>query len=204
MNKSGLINESSWSLFFQRSLYSIESFLGTFLDSLSSVNGRFNLRRIQRKDNDTIKELIQKILIQRGGVGTDSLFYDPELIDICDSYYQSDSYFAVLTYRKEVVGGVGLKPAEGEMDPPSDICELKKLYLHKDFRNKGQGKYMFDFAMKKAKKLGYKSIKVVTERRNENFLEFLLRENFELRECNLSSEDETKLVFYKKLKDQLG
>ena len=143
--------------------------------------------------------MIQKILIQRGGIGVDSLFYDPELLDICDSYYQADSYFGVLTYRKEVVGGVGIKPAQDELDPPSDICELKKLYLHKAYRNKGQGKYMFEFAMKKAKDLGFKTIKVETERRNENFLEFLLREEFELRECNISSADTTKLVFYKQL-----
>gem|GEM_PF-4129834 len=199
MNKSMLINERSWSILFQKSVQLAELLLGDLSDQFSNLSKRFNLRKIQKKDNMAIKELIQKILIQRGGVGVDSLFYDPELIDICDSYYQQDSYFAVLTYRKEVVGGVGLKPAYDEVEPPSDICELKKLYLHKDYRNKGQGKYMFDFALKKAKSLGYKSIKVETERRNENFLEFLLREQFELRECSVSSEENTKLVFYKRL-----
>ncbi len=194
-----LINERSWSILFQKSVQLAELLLGDLSDQFSNLSKRFNLRKIQKKDNMAIKELIQKILIQRGGVGVDSLFYDPELIDICDSYYQQDSYFAVLTYRKEVVGGVGLKPAYDEVEPPSDICELKKLYLHKDYRNKGQGKYMFDFALKKAKSLGYKSIKVETERRNENFLEFLLREQFELRECSVSSEENTKLVFYKRL-----
>ena len=182
-----------------QALVKSEEFSGELLDLVSSWQGRFNIRKAQKRDNKSIKELIQRILIQQGGVGVDSLYYDDELVDIHDHYSKEGRIFLVLTYSRQVVGAIGLAPYEGGCFGDTPSCEIKKLYLRKDFRKMGRGKVLLDKAMKQAKKFGYKYVITKTERRNESFMEFLLRENFDLKECSFSTEDEPRLSFYREL-----
>ena len=38
------------------------------------VTGSVSLRKIQRKDNDEVRALIQRVLIRKGGVGADIIY----------------------------------------------------------------------------------------------------------------------------------
>ncbi len=158
---------------------SIETFLEKVFQMIPTYKGSYKLRKVIPKDNSYVKDLIQKIHLERGGVGIESLHYDHELTSIADYYELPGHRFNVLSFNKEIVGTVGIGPSSHRSFDPKITCEVKKLYLHKDFRNKGQGKFMFNSALKQAEKMGYQQCIVKVEKREEPFLYFLLKEGFE-------------------------
>ena len=44
----------------------------------------------------------------------------------------------------------------------SAICELRKMYLHRDYRGKGHGKWLLEHALAEARRLGFKSVTLET------------------------------------------
>ncbi|MEO9806115.1 MAG: GNAT family N-acetyltransferase [Reichenbachiella sp.] len=172
MNKSTTLNRGF--LFkIQKAASSLEAFTGTLLNVFSKGAGQYKLRKIKSTDDEKVKELIQKILLERGGLGIESLYYDSELISLTEHYQKEKNRFNVLTLHGEIVGTVGIGSTA-----KSDTCEIKKLYLHKDCRSKGLGKVLFTQALKQAFLLGYQSCVVSIELRNEAFHSFLIKNGF--------------------------
>ena len=172
MNKSTTLNRGF--LFkIQKAASSLETFTGALLSTFSTRNGQYKMRKIKPNDDLQVRELIQKILLERGGLGIESLYYDRELISISDHYRDEKSRFKVLTYKGAIVGTIGIGATSN-----ADTCVIKKLYVHKDSRNKGFGKVLFTQALKQAFHFGYKYCDVAIELRNEDFYSFLLKNGF--------------------------
>ena len=178
MNKSTAVNKTL-AFKLQNWASSMEEKYGHLIHQWNMMTATFKMRRVIPKDNFYVKELIQKILLERGEIGTESLHYDKELINIADYYGLPGHRFNVLIHKKEIVGTVGIGPSTHESFDPKKTCEIKKLYLRKEYRKQGQGKVMFRHALAQAKHFGYAQCVVKIEKREEQFLYFLLKEGFE-------------------------
>ena len=55
-----------------------------------------------------------------------------------------------------IVGSYGLYP----MEP--GVCELRKMYLHRDYRGRGLGRRLLEDALARARQLGFRRITLET------------------------------------------
>lgn len=110
------------------------------------------IKKATNNDCRTVTDLIYQILADYG------LKHDPEKTDadisnIESSYTNNGGMFDVLEDEKgNIVGTVGLYKIDNE------VCELRKMYLHKSQRGKGLGKYLLEHALNRAKELGYTKV----------------------------------------------
>lgn len=77
-------------------------------------------------------------------------------LSIPEDFYK-DGYFAVIRNESdEIIATFGLL----EYEP--DVVEIRKMYLLKEYRGRGIGKYMMDFLLSKAKEMGYPTVMLET------------------------------------------
>jgi putative acetyltransferase len=82
---------------------------------------------------------------------------DADLKDIEQSYLQRGGVFYVLEKEDgSIIGSYGLYPMA------AGICELRKMYLHRDYRGQGHGRRMLEDALAKARQLGFTRITLET------------------------------------------
>lgn len=81
-------------------------------------------------------------------------------------------YFYII-FKGEKAGYTGLSRKE-------DYLFLSKLYIKKEYRNKGIGSRAFDFIKQYAKKNGYSSIKLTVNKYNTNTIEAYKKWKFEI------------------------
>jgi len=119
------------------------------------MNG-YKLRSATNADSDAIKELVFAVLreyrLQPDPDGTDS-----DLRDIETNYLRSGGCFDVLVDSSgAIVGTVGLYPID------SATCELRKMYLSRQVRGRGQGRWLLEHALARAKEIGFQRIVLET------------------------------------------
>lgn len=92
------------------------------------------------------------------GLGIDLCFqhFEEELSSLSNIY--APPYGGIILYKNEgnFIGCVGIR----KLSPI--ICELKRMYVQPSFHKKGIGKILLNEAIKLAKKLKYKSIRLDT------------------------------------------
>lgn len=127
-----------------------------YLQNLDLIPYRF--RPATNADSTTCRKLIFDVLIEYG-LEPDPDNTDADLNDIEANYINNGGMF-------EIVESVGLEPVllgTVALFPLSkDICELRKMYLHKNARGLGLGKELLKRAIGRAKELGYKRIELET------------------------------------------
>ena len=147
---------------------------GFFTDKLSKVKGSFNLRKAQKKDNPAIKELIQRSLLNKGGIGNDQLYYDTELSEIYEAYDHAGAFFSVLTFKEEIIATVGIRSTQQE----AGKCEIKKLYVNREYSGQGHEERLIEFALEKASAMAYSSCEFSIESRDADLAAILLKRGF--------------------------
>ncbi len=93
---------------------------------------------IQRYDDsrkEEVHDLVLGVLLEHG-FEYDRL-KDADLNDISDYYFSSGGTFFVGIEDGRVVGTAGVRKLEGS------LCEIRRIYLKKEFRGKGNGKKLF-------------------------------------------------------------
>ncbi|UCF15670.1 MAG: GNAT family N-acetyltransferase [Phycisphaerales bacterium] len=114
------------------------------------------LRRASNRDREEITGLVYNVL-EEYGLKPDPGATDADLLDIEQSYFARGGVFFVLEDRHcEIIGAYGLYPLENQM------CELRKMYLHKSHRGTGLGKFLLDNALAQARKLGFTKVTLET------------------------------------------
>jgi N-acetylglutamate synthase-like GNAT family acetyltransferase len=109
-------------------------------------------RKAKNEDLPEISKLIFSIL-EEYGLKPDPESTDADLRDIESSYFANGGLFDVLINESgNIVATVGLFNME------EGVCELRKMYLLQSQRGKGYGKKILEYAIAKAKQLGYKKI----------------------------------------------
>jgi len=113
------------------------------------------LRRAGNSDCSEIAELVFGVLAEYDLKG-DPECTDADLKDIEESYFDRGGSFYVLEENGSIVGAYGLYPGS------PDVCELRKMYLHRSFRGKGLGKMLLEDALARAREMGFEKVVLET------------------------------------------
>lgn len=102
---------------------------------------------IQRYDDsrqEEVREVVLEVLLEHG-FEYDRL-KDADLKDINGYYFAKGGTFFVGLANDRVIGTAGVRKLDG------NLCEIRRIYLKKDYRGKGNGEKLFlaalDFAEK--------------------------------------------------------
>lgn len=114
-----------------------------------------NLRPATNADSEQIKFVVFSVL-KEYGLKPDSGSTDKDLDSIEQNYFANNGFFGVVEENGSIVATVGLHKVDG------DTCELRKMHSLPTQRGKGLGKAMIEFALSKAKELGYKRVVLET------------------------------------------
>ncbi len=117
----------------------------------------FILRPANNTDTVEIKNLIFTIL-RDYGLSPDPSSTDIDLSDIETHYFKNGGTFEVLidTTKQSIIGTVGLWRID------DDNVELRKMYLDKNYRGNGLGRYLIEHAIFSACKIGFKHMVLET------------------------------------------
>lgn len=110
------------------------------------------IREIQEKDNQQVKEMIRKVLIEMGVPKVGTAYEDKALDDMTATYGQPRMAYFVTVEEGRIIGGAGIAPLENG-DPK--ICELQKMYFLPEARGKGAGAKMMEKCLAYAKAEGF-------------------------------------------------
>lgn len=118
-------------------------------------NEQLLFRPASPEDGPAIRELVSSIL-RDNDLPTDA-HTDADLADLYGHYFSVGGDFRVLTTPAgEIVGSVGLKPVDKR------TIELRKMYLRAAYRGQHHGKRMLEWALTRARELGYKRMTLET------------------------------------------
>jgi len=135
----------------------------------------FQFRPITMADEKNVREMIFAILESYGlKVNTDGV--DSDLFDIT-KYYEKGLFGVIETKDAGVlVGSFALYPlSETEV-------ELRKMYIKKEFRGNGLGKWVIDFCEAYAQKEGYQVVSLETASALKEAYQLYLTKGYELDE----------------------
>lgn len=114
------------------------------------------LRRVQPADTAPVTALVHGVL-HEFGLAPDSTGTDVDLTDIAAHFVARGGDFVVLTDAAgHVVGTCGLFPLE------PGLVELRKMYLAPAWRGRGQGRRLLEWALTRARELGFRRITLET------------------------------------------
>ena len=107
------------------------------------------LRLATNADCEQVRDLVYRVLAEYG-LKPDPDSTDADLEDIEQAYFASGGAFYVLEAKdSSIIGAYGLYRMS------DDTCELRKMYLHRDYRGKGLGKRLLEDAMTQARERGF-------------------------------------------------
>ena len=113
------------------------------------------LRTATNADCERIRDLVYAVL-EEYGLKPDPESTDADLADIEQAYFARGGAFYVLEGQHgSIIGAYGLYRIDER------TCELRKMYLHRDYRGKGLGKRLLEDALNQARQRGF--TKVVLE-----------------------------------------
>ncbi|HSC52107.1 MAG TPA: GNAT family N-acetyltransferase [Phnomibacter sp.] len=117
------------------------------------------IRNIEPADNAAIAAIIRKSLEEFGANHPGTVYFDVDTDRLYELFQTPGSWYFICELDGKIIGGAGVFPTKGL---PEGVCELVKMYLHKDARGKGLGKKMLHTCFAKAKALGYQKMYLET------------------------------------------
>ena len=114
-----------------------------------------DIRPIESRDNEALAKVIRTALAEFGANKPGTVYFDPTTDALFELFRTPGSYYYVATIDEKVVGGCGIFPTE---NLPDGTCELVKLYVAKEARGTGLGKYLMEKSMNWAKENGYTQV----------------------------------------------
>jgi len=119
----------------------------------SRIQAGYDVRPIQKKDDEQVARLIRSVMTEFGAVGEGYSILDPEVDRMSEVYQAPGAAFFVIAKGNEILGCGGVAELAGG---DADTCELKKMYFYPAIRGLGLGKRMVDVCLQKAVELGYR------------------------------------------------
>ena len=91
-----------------------------------------------------------------------------------------ESHFYFFYKHQELIGYLKLNEGNAQTEPQgNDALEIERIYLYKNHQGKGYGKYMMEFALKTALKMGKKKIWLGVWEENHGAIAFYEKLGFE-------------------------
>ena len=110
-----------------------------------------NIRPATNSDSERAKYVVFSVL-KEYGLQPDSSGIDQDIDLIEETYFCDDGFFGVVEVDGSIVATFGLQKVN------TTTCELRKMYLLSCQRGRGLGKKIIEFALAKAKELGYSHV----------------------------------------------
>ncbi len=114
-----------------------------------------NIRPATNADSDEIKAVVFGVL-KEYGLQLDPGSTDEDLDAIEAHYFENGGYFGVVEEANRIVATIGLYRVN------KTTCELRKMYALPNQRGKGLGKKLMEFALAKAREMGFKRVVLET------------------------------------------
>ena len=118
----------------------------------------FKIRAFHRNDSERVIRLISDIIVNEFNFKLDFNILDSDILDIEENYNKSDgSCFWVAesvdnnNREQKIVGTIAVR----NLKQFESTCELKRMYVLKEFRRLGLGQKLLDIAVSYAKNVGY-------------------------------------------------
>lgn len=114
------------------------------------------LFRLARKgDEEALLSLVGDVL------GAYGLYLEPEEADLditdVEKYYLHNSgWFQVVEVEEKLIGSVAIYKLS------DSVCELRKMYLDREYQGQGIGKMLMENAIEAARQLGYEEMTLQT------------------------------------------
>lgn len=116
----------------------------------------FKIRPAGKEDGQSVFRLIEEVLAEYG-LSPDPEGTDADLKDIEAAYFTpGGGFFILMDEHVQMAGMVGIYPLG------DGLCELRKMYLDKNYRGKRLGIYLMEFALAEARRLGFKIMTLET------------------------------------------
>lgn len=108
----------------------------------------YQIREIEKGDNEEIERVIRACLIEFGGDHEGTARADPNLGRLSESYKDSgNKYRVALDKNGKLLGGAGI----GKIEGLDDTCELQKMYCLPEARGTGLSHKLIETALSYAK-----------------------------------------------------
>ena len=108
----------------------------------------YYLRPYKSGDESYVLQLVKDVL-EEYGLETNPQTTDKNIQNIGESYSRNGGVFKVLEQDGRIIGSYGLYRVS------AFVCELRKMYIHRQFRGKGFGKMMMEDVIYEAKTFGF-------------------------------------------------
>lgn len=112
-------------------------------------------RLAKNGDEEEILSLID-IVLSDYGLKLEPLGADFDVTDINKFYFNNNGWFQVVEFNNKIIGSVGVYKLN------DSTCELRKMYLYKEYQGKHIGKTLLKNALEAAKSLGYTTMTLQT------------------------------------------
>ena len=109
------------------------------------------IRQARAGDETEVLKLVKEAL-EPYGLELNPMEEDLDITDIPKYYMENHGDFEVIEFKGNIIGSYGIYKLD------SETCELRKMYLNKNFQGMGLGNIMIENSLKIARTLGYSKI----------------------------------------------
>ena len=109
------------------------------------------IRKAVVGDEEKVLKLVQEVL-NLYGLNLNPDDEDLDITNIPKYYSENNGDFEVIEFKGEIIGSYGIYKIDDE------TCELRKMYLKKEFQGLGLGNIMLENSLRLAMNLNYKKI----------------------------------------------
>lgn len=113
------------------------------------------IRKAVVGDEEKVLKLVQEVL-NLYGLNLNPNDEDLDITNIPKYYTENNGDFEVIEFKGEIIGSYGIYKIDDE------TCELRKMYLKKEFQGLGLGNIMLENSLRLAMNLNYKKITLQT------------------------------------------
>ena len=117
------------------------------------------IRAIQPKDDAQMGAIVKSVLTEFKANKPGTAYFDESTNHLSATFTLPTAAYWVIEEQGNIIGGGGIYPTAGL---PSDTCEMVKLYLSPQARNRSLGKAIILKCFEKAIDLGYQNIYLET------------------------------------------
>jgi putative acetyltransferase len=123
------------------------------------VTTGINIRTITPSDNAALAVIVRNSLAEFGANKPGTVFFDPTTDDLYSLFQTPNSIYYIAEENGQLLGGAGIFPTDGL---PAGVCELVKMYLKKETRGRGLGRFLIDKCLASAKEMGFNRVYLET------------------------------------------
>lgn len=128
----------------------------------SRLQANYTIRRIRKRDNAQVADLIRQVLAEFNAVGEGYSAVDREVVDMYGHYGTAKTCYYVIELDDTIVGCGGIAPLKGGK---ATTAELRKMFLLPEARGIGLGRRLLLKLMDEAKARGYEACYLETLQR---------------------------------------